>query len=59
MQYLCIIPARSGSKGIPLKNIIDLCGKPMISYTIEIASKLKKIGYVEKSYCINGLFEDS
>ncbi len=48
MQYLCIIPARSGSKGIPLKNIIDLCGKPMISYTIEIASKLKKIGYVEK-----------
>ena len=48
MQYLCIIPARSGSKGIPSKNIIDVCGKPMISYTIELASKLKKNGYVEK-----------
>ena len=41
MRYLCIIPARRNSKSIPLKNIIDLCGKPLIAYTIEIALKLK------------------
>lgn len=38
---MCIIPARRNSKSIPLKNIIDLCGKPLIAYTIEIALKLK------------------
>jgi CMP-N,N'-diacetyllegionaminic acid synthase len=32
-----IIPARGGSKGIPKKNIKDLNGKPLISYTIESA----------------------
>lgn len=32
-----IIPARGGSKGIPLKNIKLLNGKPLIEYTIETA----------------------
>lgn len=32
---LVVIPARGGSKGIPGKNIKDLGGKPLISYTIE------------------------
>jgi len=32
-----IIPARGGSKGLPKKNIKDLCGKPLICYTIETA----------------------
>lgn len=32
--FLCIIPARGGSKGIPHKNIIDLRGRPLISYSI-------------------------
>lgn len=41
MKILAIIPARCGSKGIPFKNIIDVCGKPLIQYTIEIALKLK------------------
>lgn len=38
---LCIIPARGGSKGLPGKNIKELCGKPLIAYSIEqaIASK--------------------
>jgi len=31
---LCIIPARGGSKGIPNKNIVDVLGKPLISYSI-------------------------
>ncbi len=29
-----IIPARGGSKGIPRKNIADLCGKPLIAWSI-------------------------
>ncbi len=32
-----IIPARGGSKGIPLKNIKLLNGRPLIEYTIESA----------------------
>ncbi len=30
-----IILARGGSKGIPKKNIVDFCGKPLIAWTIE------------------------
>lgn len=37
MKKIAIIPARSGSKGLKDKNIIDLCGKPLIAYTIEAA----------------------
>lgn len=36
-EILAIIPARGGSKGIPRKNIKRLCGKPLLSYTIEAA----------------------
>ena len=32
---LAIIPARGGSKGLPGKNIKDICGKPLIAWTIE------------------------
>lgn len=35
MKRIAIIPARSGSKGLKDKNIIDLCGKPLIAYSIE------------------------
>lgn len=42
-RILAIIPARGGSKGIPHKNIVDLCGKPLISYSIEAAQKSKYI----------------
>ncbi|BCN32515.1 acylneuraminate cytidylyltransferase family protein [Anaeromicropila herbilytica] len=35
MKSLCVIPARSGSKGLKDKNILDLCGKPVIAYTIQ------------------------
>lgn len=40
MKFLVIIPARCGSKGIKDKNIIDICGKPLIAYSIEPAIKL-------------------
>jgi len=38
-EVLAIIPARGGSKGIPNKNIIDVCGKALIAYSIEAAKK--------------------
>lgn len=34
---IAIIPARLGSKRLPRKNILSLCGKPLIAYTIEAA----------------------
>jgi CMP-N,N'-diacetyllegionaminic acid synthase len=40
---IAIIPARSGSKGLPGKNIKDLCGRPMIAYSIESALESKYI----------------
>lgn len=36
-MYVCIIPARGGSKRIPRKNIKEFCGKPMIAWSIEAA----------------------
>ncbi|MCO4781866.1 MAG: acylneuraminate cytidylyltransferase family protein [Candidatus Cloacimonetes bacterium] len=38
-KILCTICARGGSKGVLNKNIRDLCGKPLIAYTIELALK--------------------
>jgi CMP-N-acetylneuraminic acid synthetase len=45
-KVLAIIPARGGSKGIPRKNIRDLCGKPLIAYSIEAAIKSRLINRV-------------
>jgi CMP-N,N'-diacetyllegionaminic acid synthase len=41
MRILGLIPARGGSKGVPKKNVKQLCGKPLISYTIEEALNSK------------------
>lgn len=46
MNILAIIPARSGSKGVPKKNIYPLAGKPLISYTIESAKQCKYINKI-------------
>jgi CMP-N,N'-diacetyllegionaminic acid synthase len=40
---VAIIPARGGSKGIFMKNIKLIAGKPLIAYTIEAAKKSKYI----------------
>lgn len=37
MRVSCIILARGGSKGIPNKNLIDFCGKPLLFWTINQA----------------------
>lgn len=36
-RILAVIPARGGSRGVPRKNIQQICGKPLIAYTIETA----------------------
>lgn len=39
-KILCVIPARGGSKGIKLKNIYIVNGKPLISYTLDFVKNL-------------------
>jgi CMP-N-acetylneuraminic acid synthetase len=46
MNTVAIIPARGGSKGIPRKNIKELCGKPLIAYIIETALRVKELDRV-------------
>lgn len=44
-RVLAVIPARGGSKGILHKNIADICGKPMIAYTVRAAADC---GYIDR-----------
>ncbi len=46
MKTVAIIPARGGSKGIPGKNIIDFCGKPLIAWSILQACNSSEIDEV-------------
>jgi len=46
LEVLALIPARGGSKGLPRKNILDLCGKPLIAYSIEAARAARSISRV-------------
>jgi len=39
-SVLAVVPARGGSKGIPLKNIEPLLGQPLITWTGNLVSKL-------------------
>ncbi len=45
-KMLGVITARGGSKGLPGKNIKELCGKPLIAWTIEQAKNSK---YLDKT----------
>jgi len=63
--FLAIIPARGGSKGLPNKNIKELCGKPLISWSIEsglkshyidevmVSTDYKNIAEIAKKYGAN------
>jgi len=42
-MILGVTPARGGSKGIPQKNIRNICGKPLIGWTIESALESRLI----------------
>lgn len=67
MNILGVIPARSGSKGVPYKNIKLLESKPLIAYTIEVAlesnltnvivsTDCQKIADIAKSYSAKAPF---
>ena len=71
MKKIAIIPARSGSKGLENKNIKDLCGKPLMAYTIEaalntnlfekviVSSDSVQYGDVAKAYGANFMLRSS
>ena len=44
-KVLATICARGGSKGMPRKNVMDLMGKPLISYTLDCARQCSAIGH--------------
>lgn len=46
MNILALICARGGSKRIPKKNIKQMCGKPLIAWSIEAAIKSKSVNKV-------------
>ena len=39
-EYLCIVPARTGSKRLPDKNFLDFCGKPLWMWSVDCASRV-------------------
>ena len=45
-EVLAIIPARSGSKGLPGKNIRNFLGKPLIVHAIDHAKKSRLVDRV-------------
>lgn len=48
-RILAVIAARGGSKGIPRKNLIELCGKPLLAWSIEQARAARAITEVAVS----------
>lgn len=48
-KTLAVIAARGGSKGIPHKNLLDLCGKPLIAWTVEQARAASGVDVVAVS----------
>jgi YrbI family 3-deoxy-D-manno-octulosonate 8-phosphate phosphatase len=43
LKTISIIPARGGSKGLPRKNVLPICGKPLLAWNIEAAMTSKQI----------------
>ncbi|MGQ0810503.1 MAG: acylneuraminate cytidylyltransferase family protein [Nitrospiraceae bacterium] len=44
-KVLAVIPARGGSKGVQRKNLRSVCGRPLISYSIESAKAAHEVFY--------------
>jgi CMP-N,N'-diacetyllegionaminic acid synthase len=47
MKVLGLTLARGGSKGVPNKHLREMCGKPLLQWTLEAASKSK---YLDEYY---------
>lgn len=45
-RILVVVPARGGSKGIPLKNLHPLAGKPLLAHT---GSLVQKLSWVDRA----------
>ena len=48
-KTLAVIAARGGSKGIPHKNLLDLCGKPLLAWTVQQARAARGVDVVAVS----------
>ena len=48
-DILVVIQARGGSKGLPGKNIKNLCGKPLIAYSIDVARAIT----IDDNICVS------
>ena len=48
-KTLAVIAARGGSKGIPHKNLLDICCKPLIAWTVEQARAARGVDVVAVS----------
>jgi N-acylneuraminate cytidylyltransferase len=46
LSTVAIIPARAGSKGIPRKNLLPLCGQPLLVWSVRQAAAAKRIDSV-------------
>ena len=55
MNYIALICARGGSKGLPGKNIRPLGGKPLISWAINTAKKVDRISKIIVSTDCDGI----
>lgn len=56
MRILGIVPARGGSKGIPRKNLADVCGRPLIAWSIDSGQRLLENGVLTR--CIVSTDDD-
>jgi CMP-N,N'-diacetyllegionaminic acid synthase len=56
-KILAIIPARGGSRGIHGKNLVSLCGQPLIQYTIDASKNSKTISRTILSSDSNEIIE--
>ena len=57
MKVVVIIPARSGSKSLPNKNILSLNGKPMLCHSVSYALRSKVVNKVVVSTDSNDFAE--
>src|ERR1700743_2254079 len=54
-RTLAVVAARGGSKGIPHKNLIDICGRPLIACTVLQAAAARGIDVVAVSSDSDGI----